>query len=346
MAQQFVIGMTPDFKRQVRGPVEDYVKEMLQSEENIAYTWLADTGDEVVSREADQCDAILSLGVRYSAQSFEGLRRLALISRWGVGYDMIDIDACTAAGVALAIAPNGVRRPVAEGALTLTLALLKRLPDKDRATRAGKWRGDLTDLGHTTTGVVVGTIGMGNIGCEFMRLAGCFGFRRLLAHDPYVPPERARELGVELVSLETLLRESDVVAINCPLTEETRHLIGMAELAMMKPTAYLVNTARGAIVDQEALTRALQQKQIAGAGLDVLEQEPPDPTDPILGLDNVVFAPHAIAWSDELVYKLTREACQTCIDFARGDLPEHLVNPEVLNHPLFQAKLDRIRGIL
>ena len=345
MAEPMLVGLSPDFLAQGQALVASSVRERLADVPRIDYLWLPDMGPSAVPEEIDGVDAVLSLGIRYPASSFGGLRRLALISRWGVGYDMIDVEACTSAGVALAIAPESITRPVAEGALTLTLALLKRLPDKDQAVRQGRWRGQLPAFGHSSTGVVLGCIGLGNIGGEFMRLARAFAFRRLLAHDPFVPPERAQELGAELVDLDILLRQSDVVAIHCPLSEGTYHLIGERELRLMKPTAYLVNTARGPIVDQAALTAALREGTIAGAGLDVLEKEPPDPDDPLLQLDNVIFAPHAIAWTEELMHELTLEALQACIDLASGHLPQNIVNSEVVDHPGFQAKLARIGGL-
>ncbi|NPV09545.1 MAG: dehydrogenase [Anaerolineae bacterium] len=345
MTQEFIIGLSPDFRSEGLAYVEDYVRSVVGANEGMRYVWLPEMGDTAQAEEIGRVDAVLSLGIRYSARSFEGVQRLALIARWGVGYDMIDVDACTAAGVAIAIAPRAIGPSVAEGALTLTLALLKRLPEKDRAVRQGLWRGDLPEFGHSTRGIVLGSVGLGNIGSEFMRLAGVFRFPRLLAHDPFVSREKAEALGVELVDLDTLMAECDVVAINCPLNEQTRHLIGARELALMKPTAYLVNTARGPIVDQAALTEALRQGRLAGAGLDVLEKEPPDPDDPILKLNNVILAPHAIAWTTELTRDLTEEACQACLAVARGEVPEHVANPNVLDHPLFRAKLERFGGV-
>ncbi|NLT43003.1 MAG: dehydrogenase [Anaerolineae bacterium] len=346
MTQPFIIGLSADFRSQGLSEVEGYVKELLAGSEGVTYEWLPDMGDVARADAIDQVDAVLSLGIGYSPASFEGLERLALIARWGVGYDMIALDACTAAGVAVAITPGGIGPSVAEGALTLALALLKRLPEKDRAVRGGLWRGDLPEFGHTTSGIVIGSIGLGNIGADFMRLAGVFRFPRRLAHDPFVAPERAQELGVELVDLDALLGECDVVAVNCPLNEHTRGLIGAREIGLMKTTAYLVNTARGPIVDQVALTAALQEGRLAGAALDVLEQEPPDPGDPLLALDNVILAPHAIAWTQEMMWDVTAEAIGHCLTLARGEVPQHVVNRSVLDHPLFQAKRERFAGIL
>ncbi len=346
MAHQFIIGLSPDFRSQGLEEVEGYVRDLIGETEGVTYDWLPEMGDVAHSDIIDRVDAVLSLGIGYNAASFIGLERLALIARWGVGYDMIDMDAGTAAGVAVAITPGGIGPSVAEGALTLVLALLKRLPQKDLAVRQGQWRGDLPEFGHTTSGIVLGSVGLGNIGADFMRLAGVFRFPRRLAHDPFVAPERAQALGVELVDLDTLLRECDVVAVNCPLNEHTRRLIGAREIGLMKSTAYLVNTARGPIVDQAALVAALREGRLAGAGLDVLEKEPPDRDDPILRLDNVILAPHAIAWTKEMMWDVTAEAIGHCLTLARGDVPSHVVNRTVLDHPLFRAKLERFGSIV
>jgi len=345
MYESFVIGLTPDFRAEGLDYVEGYVRELIRGTPGVTCRWLPEMGNVCRADVIDQVDAVISLGIGYNAASFAGLQRLALIARWGVGYDMIDLDACTAAGVAVAITPGGIGPSVAEGALTLVLALLRRLPQKDAVVRRGQWRAALSQFGHSTSGIVLGSVGLGNIGAEFMRLAQAFHFPRRLAHDPFVAPEKAQALGVELVDLDTLLRQCDVVAVNCPLNEQTRHLIGAREIGLMKPTAYLVNTARGPIVDQAALTEALQEGRLAGAALDVLEQEPPDPQDPILRLDNVIFAPHAIAWSTEMAHDVTEEDVRACLSVARGEVPDHIVNRPVLDHPAFRAKLARFGGM-
>jgi phosphoglycerate dehydrogenase-like enzyme len=292
---------------------------------------------KVATAEAlDQFDAIFSMALKFTADSVRGLERLALVARWGVGYDMIDVDALTAADIALAITPNAVRRPVAEAILTFIFVLSKNLFEQDRITRAGKWRGDLSHLGTTLEGKTLGSVGCGNIGRELFRLARGLGFGRFLACDPYV--NEAPEV-VELVSLETLMRESDFVSINCLLNAETRGLIGEPQFRMMKPTAFFINTARGPIVDQGALTRALREKWIAAAGIDVFEQEPIDPHDPLLGLDNLILAPHALAWTTQIARDNGLEACDHILAVSRGDAPASIVNREVLQRPGFQKKL-------
>lgn len=292
----------------------------------------------------DQFDGIFSPALKITPESLRGVRRLAVVARWGVGYDMINVAALTAADIALAITPRAVRRPVAEAIIALAFALSKNLLAQDRAVRAGKWRGDLPRLGVDLPGRTLGSVGCGNIAREMFRMAGGLGFGRLLACDPRVQPEEARSLGVELVSMETVLRESDYVAGNTFLSAETRGLIGEAEFRLMKPTALFINTARGPIVREAALVKALRENWIAGAGLDVFEKEPPAPGNPLFGLDNVILAPHALAWTEELVRDNGIEARQNLLAVARGEAPDGIVNREVLDRPGFQAKLARFRA--
>ncbi len=219
-----------------------------------------------------------------------------MIARWGVGYEMIDVQACTDNDVLLAITRDAVRRPVAEGIITLLLGLAKHMVIEDRLVRAGRWGDKRHYPGLGIAGRTLGSIGVGNIGAELFRMLRPFELGRLLAYDPYVTPAQAADLGVQMVDLDTLLAESDFVCINCPLTKETFHLLGEPQLRRMKPTALLINTARGPIVDQAALTSALQQGWIAGAALDVFEQEPLPAGDPLAQLDNV----HLVAPRDRL----------------------------------------------
>jgi phosphoglycerate dehydrogenase-like enzyme len=256
---------------------------------------------------------------------------------------MIDVPALTEAGVALAITPEAVKRPVAEAILTLIFALSKDLREQDRLVRAGEWRGSLRRLGVTLQGKVLGSIGCGNIAREMFRLAQSLGFGRFIAHDPYVEQRTAQALGIELVSLEEVLRTSDYVTVNTLLNESTRGLIGEPELRLMKPSAFLINTARGPIVDQRALTRALAEKWIAGAGIDVFEKEPVDRDDPLLELDNVILSPHGLAWTEEIARDNGLEACDNILSVAGGQIPAGIVNREVLDHPAFRAKLERYR---
>jgi phosphoglycerate dehydrogenase-like enzyme len=164
---------------------------------------------------------------------------------------------------------------------------------------------------------------------------------KFIAHDPYADPKVAEELGIELTSLDDVFRRSDVVSINCPLTPETRHLVNAERIALMKPTAYLINTARGPIVDQKDLTKALQDRRIAGAGLDVLEQEPPEPDDPILKLDNVILAPHALCWTDQCFAGNGAADIRAVLDVQHGRVPRGIVNQVVIEQPRFKERLAR-----
>jgi len=232
-------------------------------------------------------------------------------------------------------------RPVAESIVLFVLALSHRLTIKDRLVRQGSWAESTRRLGREPRDRVVGTIGMGNIASEAVRLLRILDVRRFLAFDPYTTPERASQLGVELVSLEELLRASDYVLVNCPLTPQTRGLLGKEQFALMKPDAVLINTARGPIVQQAALIEALQSGQIAGAALDVFEQEPLSADSPLASMDNVILTSHSIAWTEELFRDMGRADCLGALAVYRGEAPGDIVNRDVLSHPLFLEKLAR-----
>lgn len=307
-------------------------------EAGLAWGVLPEHGRELSPDDIDGLDALLLLGPAVTAATLAANDRLAVIARFGVGYDAVDVAACTRHGVALTITPDGVRRPMATAILTLVLALAQRLVMKDRATRAGEgWTRKLELMGTGLTGRTLGSIGAGNIGKELFRLAQPFEMRHV-AHDPYANLSGLAELGVALVGLDTLFQEADFVVVNCPLTPGTRHLVNRERLALMQPSSFLINAARGPIVDQAALTEALQAGRIAGAALDVFDQEPVDPDEPILKLDNVIVTPHALAWTDEWARLTGESACRSIIEVAAGRDPAHVVNREVLQSPAFLAK--------
>jgi phosphoglycerate dehydrogenase-like enzyme len=316
---------------------------LLDGKPGISHEFLAENVRELTADQIRDYDALAVLAPRISAATLEGTDRLAVIARYGVGYDSVDVPACTANGVALTITPDGVRRPVALVVMTFLLALTHRLFDQDRALRAGEgWSRKLELMGYGLTDKKLGLIGLGNIGAEVVKLATPFGLKPI-AHDPYVDPFRAAEFGVELVDLETLLSTADFVVVLCALTPETHHLLNAERLGLMKPTAFLINTARGPIVDQIALTSVLTQRRIRGAALDVFEQEPVDPTDPLFALDNVIVTPHALCWTDEWAYITGRSAMESILAIASGNVPKYVVNKDVVDVPAFQAKLQRFR---
>ncbi len=341
MMPVFRVGITPDFYVEAKGHFEAALEQKLANQPRLEYVPMPPQPGNTATPEAlNQFDAIFALALKMTADSLRGVDRPALVARWGVGYDMLDVPALTAAGVALAITPNAVKRPVAEAILTLVFALSKNLPGLDRTVREGNWRGNLPRLGVGVVGKVLGSIGCGNIAQQLFRLAASLGFARFIAYDPYVTAEAAKSVGVQLVTLDEVLRQSDYVTVNTLLNESTRGMIGEPQFRMMKPTAYFINTARGPIVNQPALTQVLQQKIIAGAGIDVFEKEPADPHDPLLALDNVIVSPHALAWTEEIARDNTLEACDHILSISRGQLPASLVNREVLANPKFQKKLE------
>jgi D-3-phosphoglycerate dehydrogenase len=312
----------------------------LLDEAGLEREFIAESAAELRADQLQGYDALLLLAPRVTAASLDGVDRLAIVARFGVGYDNVDVAACTRSGVILTITPDGVRRPVAVSAITLLLAASHKLLIKDRLTRQGRWAEKLDHMGMGVTGRTLGLIGLGNIGGEIAALAAPFGMRRI-AFDPYASAGAAAASGVELTALEALLGEADYVCISCALTPETRHLIDGARIALMKPTAYLINVARGPIVDQAALTAALRERRIQGAALDVFEEEPVRPDDPILTLENVILCPHAICWTDECFRLNGRSASRSIVEVARGRAPRFVVNAEALESPRFRERLRR-----
>lgn len=339
MTRPFRVGVTRDFlKPDGSLGFGDIGLSLLDEAPSVEWEFLPASNAELVPTEIRDYDALLVLAPRVTAASLEGCERLAVIARFGVGYDNVDVAACTRNNVLLTITPDGVRRPVAVSALAFLLALSHKMFAKDRLTREGRWAEKLDQMGMGLTGRTLGLIGLGNIGREISAVARPLEMRHV-AHDPFASAEQAAALGVELLSLDDLLRQSDFVVVCCTLVPETRHLINAARLALMKPTSSIINVARGPIIDQTALTSALRDRRIAGAALDVFEQEPVDPNDPLLMLDNVILAPHAICWTDELFAGIGRDACQSIRDVAAGRAPQHVVNRSVLEQPAMQTKL-------
>lgn len=285
-------------------------------------------------------DALVLLGERMAAESFPGDGRLKLIARMGVGYDTVDVAACTDHNVALTITPPAVARPMAVATLTYLLALANKMMVKDRLTRQGPdgWAARTDHHGIGLIGRTFAMVGLGNIGRETLKLIRPLDLRVIVC-DPALSAVEAESLGVTLVDLETAFREGDFVSLHCPLTARTRHLVNAERLALMKPTAYLINTARGPVVDQAALYEALSDGRIAGAGLDVLDPEPSAADEPIASLDNVVLAPHALGWTDQMFAEMARINSEAIRAVASGKAPDFVVNAEVLSAPGFRAAL-------
>ena len=327
---RFRIGITADVLKSDGRPIFGEEALALLDTPQVEWEYMDPSSSEISAAHAARYDAICAMTTRVTPRSLDAKAiRLKLIARFGVGYDSIDVPACTAAGVLLTIAPDGVRRPVATSALTLVLMLAQQVLIKDRLTRSGRWNEKMDYIGTGLTGRTLGSIGIGNIGAELFRIAKPLEMR-CIAHDPAVDPAHAASLGVTLVDMDTLFRESDFLTVNCPLNEQTRGLVDVRLLGLMKRSAYLVNTARGPIVDEKALYAALSSGKIAGAGLDVFEQEPTPADNPILKLDNVVVTPHGICFTDECMRGLAESAFRAALDVAAGREPPYIVNRDAL----------------
>ncbi len=275
-------------------------------------------------------DAVIFAAPAVAASSFaDGVPRPALLARFGVGYDTVDVAACTASGVGVTITPDGAMSPVATAALTMLLAVLHNLVVKDRLAREHRWDERVRWMGRGLTGSTVGLIGAGNTGSELVRLLQPFGVT-VLAFDPFCPPERAAESGFSLVGVDELATRSDAVVVMAALTPETHHLVDAAFLAKMPTHAVLINVARGPIVDEEALIAALEAGSIRAAGLDVFENEPQ--TSGVERLDNVTLAPHSLAWTSEMSLGNGGSCVQAVLDVLSGRAPRFLLNPDVLGH--------------
>jgi len=257
--------------------------------------------------------------------------RLKVVARHGVGYDSVDVPAMTAAGVVVTNTPSAMPRPVATIALTFVLALAGRLMTKDRLTRTGRWHERMDNMGLGLTGRTLGVVGAGRIGKELLRMAATLDLK-LVATDPNVDAVTLGYLRTEKVDLPTLLGAADFVVVCCLLDAGTHHLIGAPQFAQMRPDAYFVNVARGPVVDEPALVAALQQRRIAGAALDVFEQEPVDPANPLLTMDNVIVTPHSLCWTDECFHNMASTGLKSIVDALSGRVPEFVVNREVLEH--------------
>jgi phosphoglycerate dehydrogenase-like enzyme len=331
MAQaKFRVGITRDNIKPDGKPIFDESAFKILREAGIEYEFLPEIEAELTPETAAKYDALAVMLAKVTRKTVSGPnRRLKLIARFGVGYDTVDVPACTENGVILSITPDGVRRPVATSALTFILMLAQKVMIKDRLTREGRWSERMNHFGTGLSGRVLGSIGVGNIGSELFRLATPFSMKHI-ACDPYVTQESVAPLGVKLVDMDTLFREADFLCVNCPLSDETRTLVGSRQFGMMKPSAYFINTARGPIVDEKALIEALSANRIAGAGLDVFEREPVSMDNPLLKLENVVVTPHHICLTDECINTVAASVFSACRDLAAGRVPKNVVNQEVL----------------
>lgn len=255
---------------------------------------------------------------------------LKVIARHGVGYDSIDVKAATARKIPVCITPRANALSVAEHVVALMLALAKRIIPFDAATRKNEWEIRNSYSAFDLEGKTLGIIGMGRIGMLVCQKAQAAFNMKILAYDSLVPKEAMEKAGAKVVAIPEILKASDFVTLHVPSTAETKGLIGEAQLKAMKRSAYLINCARGPIVDEAALVKALKDGTIAGAGLDVFDPEPPKGDNPLFGLPNVILSPHSAGLTVECVIRMATHAAQAIIDVLEGRRPEGVINPEVL----------------
>ena len=323
---RFKLGLSRDIlKADGKPSFGDSPLELLNAEPRIEWEFIPESVDEITPDIAARYDGLYVNSPRVTAATVARADlRAKIVSRHGVGYDSVDVPALAARGVIATNTPVAVRRPVAVAALTFIFALAGRLMVKDRLTRTWKWNERTNHMGQGLTTRTLGVIGAGGIGLEFLALARPFGWT-MLAADPYVDARAVQALGAVVVPLDQLLRESDFVVATVLLNDATRHLMNEQRFAQMKRSAYFINLSRGPIADEPALIEALRNGTIAGAGLDVFEQEPVARDNPLLTMDNVILTPHALCWTDECFDAIAREGLTCMVDFANGRRPKSMI---------------------
>ena len=339
---QFKVSLTGDAYDGDRPRFDDIDLGILCQHKHISCTRFAEHRKIITPDQIGDAQGVIVLSPHVTRESVRSSRDLLAFGRFGVGYDSVDVKACTEADVLVSITAGAVGRSMAESIVTWMLALSHNVKAKDELIRRGAWDERSGFMGKELRDRTLGVVGLGRIGRALVKLLDGFGMQQPCASDPYIEPEIAQNLGVRLVDLDEVMRSADFVSVNCPLNEETRGLIGSREIGLMKPHAYLINTARGGIVDEDALYEALKNQRIAGAGVDVFVGEPVTEPHRFAELDKALFAPHCIGWTNEMYRDIWRAACQGMIDLSVGKRPKGVVNPEVFDRPGFRAKWDRL----
>ena len=339
----FIVTLTADFYDSAGAPkYRDIGLSLLAAQPHIEQRVFKEHRKQIGADQIGDAQGVIVLTPTVTAESVSRAENLLVVARFGVGYDSVDVKACTAADVLVTITVGAVDRPVAEATIGWMIALSHNVRVKDRLVRTGQWDERSKHMGRELRDRTLGVIGLGGIARKTIELLRGFGMKQPLAFDPFINEETAAQAGARLVSLEELLGQADFVSIHCPLTEKTRGLLGARQLALMKPDAYLLNTARGGIVDEDALYDALKSQRIAGAALDCFAQEPVTTPHHFGELENVLLAPHSIAWTDELFRDIGRATCQVMVDLSLRKKPCGVLNPEVFAQPGFQKKWERL----
>ncbi len=292
------------------------------------------TEGDIIQHAGDADAVIVGPTEPYGAKAIQGMKKCKIISRYGIGINNIDVEEATRQGIPVAYVPDASMHEVSDYAMACLLALSRRLFPLVQAVRAGAWqpasetmqkaRGQIFRLNEQ----VLGLVGMGRIGGLVAQKAKAFGLK-VLVYDPYLSAENAKKIGVELVDLDRVLKESDYISLHAPLTPETQKLFGVEAFKKMKPTAYLINAARGGLIDEKALQQAVSEGWIAGAALDVTDPEPPKLDSPLLNVDQILLTGHSSWFSDASTRELQERAAQAVILALEGKWPSTLANPQV-----------------
>ena len=285
-----------------------------------------DSTPEAIVRAAESADAVLTTYAKLTADMIAQMRQCRIIARFGVGVDNVDIATATRSGIVVTRVPDYCFDEVSDHAMALLLALARKIPFIDACTQRGAWEMKKVVPIHRLRGAVLGLVGFGGIPRMVAPKARAFGMR-IVAYDPYISEDAFLSAGVTGVQFDELLKVSDYISIHSPLTPATRHLFNAEAFRQMKPTAYAINTARGAIVDEAALAQALDRKEIAGAALDVMEREPAT-SSPLFGRDNVIITPHMSFYSEESLVDLQTKAAEEVVRVLSGQAPRYPINPE------------------
>ena len=276
---------------------------------------------------------ILRTGIKITNELISKAEDLWTISRTGAGVDNVDVAACSKEGIIVTSSIGANSTSVAEHTISLILALFKQLFLMDKEVRRGNFGIRYKNLPKDLRGKILGVVGFGKIGSLVAKSCYDIFDMKIIAFDPILPEEIKKRYieWVKFLSLEELLKEADVVSIHIPLNKDTKGFIDLEKISLMKPDAFIVNTSRGGVIKEKDLIKALQDRIIAGAGLDVFEKEPIDKNNPLLSMDNVILTPHSAALTKECVVRMATEAAKRVIDLFNGYIPEHIVNPEVLS---------------
>jgi phosphoglycerate dehydrogenase-like enzyme len=341
----FRLALTADFYDEAGQPrYADFGLGVFDGHKHLGVTHFARHQPEIQAEQLAGIHGVVVLTPRVTRASLSGNNELLAVGRFGVGYDSVDVSACTDANVLAMISSGAVNHSMAEATVAWMLALTHHVAVKDRLTRTGRWNDRARFMGSELRDRTLGVIGFGGIGRSLVPMLTGFRMKQPIAFDPFVSPEIVGEFGARAVGLDELLSTADFVSVNCPLTDGTRGLIGRRELDRMKPTAYLLNAARGGIVDENALLDALREHRIAGAALDCFELEPVVELERFAGIDNLLLAPHSIGWTNELFRDIGQTACQSMLDLSLGRRPSGVLNPELFERPEFIEKWENVIG--